>query len=106
MSALPAADVALIAAVQNVDLMDLAGRIIANPRRARVSTVDSLALALAIEQLQGIAIEADVLVRALAMPDTGDQHQDAVKDDAVQAQMDRVRDALAMARGENNTTGE
>lgn len=97
------ADKGLLEAVSSVDVMDTAGRIIASPRRAMVSLADQLAMALAIEQLQAIAIEAELLVRALALPENGDEAAMAVKDHAVQAQIDRVTAAIDGARGETNT---
>ena len=100
---LPPQDAALLAAVRAVDVMDVAGRIIANPRRARVSLADELALALAVEQLQAIAIEADVLVRAIALPEDGNDRAMALKDHAIQIQLDTVRALIAAARGETNT---
>lgn len=87
-------DVALLATVAKIDVMDVAGRIIASPRRARVSLADELALALAVERLQGVAIEASLLVAALDLPETGNQAEMAVKDHAVQTQLDRVRTEL------------
>lgn len=96
-------DAALLAAASAVDVMDVAGRIIANPRRARVSLADELALAQAVEQLQEIAIEADILVRAVELPEDGNDHSMALKDHAIQSQLDRLRALIAMARGETNT---
>lgn len=100
---LPQKDAELLAAVSAVDVMDVAGLIIANPRRSRVSLVDELALALAVEQLQAIAIEADILVRAIALPEDGDDRAMALKDHAIQTQLDTVRALIAAARGETNT---
>ncbi len=100
---LPQQDAELLAAAYATDVMDVAGRIIANPRRARVSLADELALALAIEQLQAIAIEADVLVRAIALPEDGNDRAMALKDHAIQTQLVTVRALIAAARGETNT---
>lgn len=55
-------DQALLEAVRRVDVMDVAGRIVANPRRASVSIADQIALALAVEAFQSIALEAEQLV--------------------------------------------
>lgn len=103
MNTLSPADEGLLEAVARVDVMDLAGRIIAQPRRARVSTAGELALALAVERLQGVAIEAELLVSALELPESGNEHNMAVKDHAVQVQIDRVRAELATLRGKTNT---
>lgn len=96
-------DAALLAAVRLVDVMEIAGRIIANPRRAHVSLVDELALALALDQLQAIAIEAELLVAAIALPEDGESHREALKDHAIQSQLDNLRALIAAARGETNT---
>jgi len=86
--------------VGQVDVLDLAGRIIADPRRARISTAGGLALALAFESAWAVAIEADLLVRALAMPITGDDAADAARDHAIQVQCDQVSNLMAAIRGE------
>lgn len=51
--------------VRNVDVMDLAGRVIAEPERCRVSTAEQLTLALSVEALWGICLEAEAFVTAL-----------------------------------------
>lgn len=86
-----------------VDVLDLAGRIIADPRRTAVSKSGELALAHGIERMWAICLEADLLVRALAMPESGDQEAMAVKDHVVQAQVDEVRRLMAELRGDTNT---
>ncbi len=96
-------DQRLLEASRHADVMDAAGRLIANPRRAMVSLTELLAMAIAIEQLQAVAIEAGLLVRALKIPETGDQHDMTVKDHAVQSQMNAVSAALAALDPETNT---
>ena len=85
-----------------VDVMDLAGRIISNPRRARVSLAGEVAMAMAIERLQAVAIETEILVNRLeeAMPwaATDDEHVEAVA-----LQMAEIRDLIRAMRGEPNT---
>lgn len=100
MSELSPLDQALLATVAQIDVMDLSGRIIANPRRARVSTADALALAIVVERLQGIALEAELLVNTLGLPETGSADEMALKDHAVETQTDRVRAELAALRGD------
>lgn len=86
--------------VAQVDVLDLAGRIITNPRRASISTAGGLALALALESSWAVAIEAEILVRALAMPITGNDAADAARDHAIQVQSDLVSKLMAAIRGE------
>lgn len=101
---LSATDRALLEAVARVDVMDTAGKLIANPRRAVISLAEQLAMAIAIEQFQAIAIEADRLARALtALPDHA---LDASASDEAYAVWMRFIDltqALKAARGEPNT---
>ncbi|MEC9247164.1 MAG: hypothetical protein VYB05_20580, partial [Pseudomonadota bacterium] len=63
----------LLSAASKVDVIDLAGRIIANPRRNAIaaSAADVVALAYAAERFWSIAIEAEILVRALKREQTG-----------------------------------
>lgn len=107
MSELSPADKGLLEAVHRVNVMDVAGRIIANPRRARVSTADALALALAVEQLQAIAIEADLLVRALSyLPAEAIDHSAAKEAIEIWFCAIRVSELIQTARGETQPTGE
>ena len=96
-------DQLLLDGIARADVMDAAGRLIVNPYRAMVSLAERVAMAIAIEQLQAIAIEAELLVNALDLPESGVEAAMAVKDHAVQSQIDAVRAALAVARGEPNT---
>lgn len=89
----------LMAAAAQVDVVDLAGRIIANPRRTIVSTGGQLALALAFERTWAIAVEAEVLARALALP------AGPVRDHAVQQQAATVRSMMDAIRGRENADG-
>lgn len=98
-------DAGLIAAAGKVDIMDVAGRILARPRRGATSaTVAQIfALAWAAEKFWAVAIEAELLARAVRLPETGNQNGDAAKDHAVQLQVDRVLALMAEIRGEPNT---
>jgi hypothetical protein len=89
----------LLAAVAEIDVIDLAGRVIADPRRARVSLAGELALALAVERFWSICIEAELLVNALerAMPWASADEDHA---EHVALQMAAVRGQLAALRGE------
>lgn len=97
------ADLVLVEAVSQADAMDAAGRLLANPRRAVVSLAEQVAMAWTVERLQAVAIEAELLLRALDLPESGNEADMATKDHAVQTQVDRVREALAALRGETNT---
>lgn len=55
----------LIDAVSMVDLLDLAGRIQADPQRVRVSTADQLALAMGVEAMWEICLNAIATVRTI-----------------------------------------
>lgn len=84
-----------------VDVIDLAGRIIANPRRNAIaaSAADVVALAYAAERFWSIAIEAEILVRVLKREQTGNDH-----DEAIQAQMDCISKMMAALRGTTTLT--
>lgn len=102
-------DNALLLAAVGVDVLDVAGRIIANPKRNAVaaSAAEVLALAHAAEKFWAVAIEAEVLVRAYALPITGNDHSDALRDDAIQLQLVRVTQLMTEIRGteEEKTDG-
>ncbi|MCO5083049.1 MAG: hypothetical protein M9955_15510 [Rhizobiaceae bacterium] len=92
-------------AVASVDVLDLCGRIIANPDRAMVSLAGKVAMAHAVERLWEVCLEAELLVRALAMPveTFTSEEQFALRDHAIQTQADTVARLLAALRGETNT---
>ncbi|TPJ83870.1 hypothetical protein FJ422_16490 [Mesorhizobium sp. B2-6-3] len=91
---MPASE-ALLAAVAKLDMIELSGRIIANPDRnaPRASVAEVFALAKATEGLWAIALEAILLVNALegAMPW---ESTDAEHHEHVAIQMAAVRDLL------------
>lgn len=89
-----------------VDVIDLAGRIIANPRRNAIaaSAADVVALAYAAERFWSIAIEAEILVRALKREQTGNDHDENERDEAIQAQMDCISKMMAALRGTTTLT--
>lgn len=92
-------------AVASVDVLDLCGRIIANPDRAMVSLAGKVAMAHAVERLWEVCLEAELLVRALALPveTFTSEEQFALRDHAIQTQADTVARLLAALRGETNT---
>ncbi|MHB2265842.1 hypothetical protein [Aliihoeflea sp. PC F10.4] len=92
----------LIAAADRVDVIDVAGRVIAAPRRNAVSVTAAEALALchATERFWAVALEADLLVRALKIPITGNDETDHTRDHAIQTQMAMVSSLMAAIRGE------
>lgn len=96
------ADDRLIIAAQAVDVIDTAGRVIAHPHRhaPSVSAGEVLALACAVEKLWAVALEADLLVRALKLPITGNDNGDAARDAAIDLQSNEVSRLMAAIRGE------
>ncbi len=96
----------LMEAVGRVDVIDAAGRIIANPYRHGPSapTADIVALAFATETFWAVAVEAEVLVRALQRPITGNDEQDAARDAAIQEQSDTISKLMAAIRGGRDET--
>jgi hypothetical protein len=93
-------------AAAEVDVVDLAGAIVANPVRGTIACTQAgtLALALAFELAWAISLEADVLVRALKLPITGNDEQDDVRDHAIQSQIDAVEHLLAPIRKPRTTS--
>jgi len=84
-----------------IDVIDLAGQIIADPRRARVSTAGQLALASAVEAFWAISVEANVLVRALALSElTEAGATDQARQAAIAVQADTIRKQLAAISGQ------
>lgn len=92
----------LINAAMAVDVMDAAGRIIANPHRhaPEATAAQVLALAWAAEGLNAIVIEAELLVRALNLPITGNDGNDAARDHAIYTQIDTLKRQFALLRGD------
>jgi hypothetical protein len=91
----------LLRQASQVDVLDLAGRIIANPDRAMCSQAGKLALAISVERMWEVCLEADQLARALerTMPwdrDADPQHQRRVAD-----AVGYVRDLMAALCGRN-----
>lgn len=85
---------ALLASAGQVDIMDVAGAIVANPERAMVSVAAKLALALFAERAWEVCLEADLLARAVTLP------ADAASAHAIRTQADRVRTLMAALCGE------
>jgi hypothetical protein len=98
----------LIAAAEAVDVMDAAGRIIANPvRQAPAATAaEVLALAWTAEGLNAIAIEAGLLIRALKLPITGNDSQDAARDHAAYVQIATLERQFALLYAHPETSTE
>lgn len=88
----------MFALAGQVEVLDAAGRMIANPVRAMISRAEVLALALATESCWAVCLEAELLVRALALPITGNDETDSVRDHAIQVQSDRVATLMAALR--------
>lgn len=90
----------LLAAAKAVVIMDTAGRIAADPARqaVRAKPEEVLALAWAVEGLNAIVIEAELLVRALELPITGNDSQDATRDYAIFSQIETLKNQLATLR--------
>ena len=95
---------ALIAAAAGVVIADAAGRILANPARNAIaaSAAEVLALAWAAENYWSVCVEADLLVRALAVPtDTfTSEEQFDLRDHTIQTQADAIARLMAAMRGE------
>ncbi|WP_027143172.1 hypothetical protein [Mesorhizobium sp. WSM3626] len=103
---MPASE-ALLAAVSRLDMIELCGRIIANPERnaPRATVAEVFALAKATEGLWAIVLEANLLVTALerSMPWAS---QDAEHHEHVVLQMAAVRDLLTFMHPIPISTGE
>lgn len=98
----------LIQAAMAVDVMDAAGRIIANPHRhaPEATAAQVLALAWAAEGLNAIAIEAELLVRAVKLPMTGNDVDEDARDHAIQTQIDTLERQFALLRAPTQTEKE
>ncbi len=100
----------LIEAAMAVDVMDAAGRIIANPHRhaPEATAAQVLALAWAAEGLNAIVIEAELLVRALMQSSskfTSEADFDR-RDRAIAAQIDVLLQQFAQLRAPTQTQPE
>lgn len=96
----------LIAAAAKVDVIDVAGRIISNPRRHFPTLAEGLALACAAESFHGVMVEAQLLVRALQLPITGNDASDAARDHAIQTQVAILTHEFATLRYSPNPEAE
>ncbi|HEV2501635.1 MAG TPA: hypothetical protein VGV39_01080 [Mesorhizobium sp.] len=94
----------LLEAMAEVDVIDAAGRILANPARnaPAATTATIYALAMATERMWAVCVEAELLARAEQFPITGNDHDDNVRDDAIQQQTHRVLELMAALRGETS----
>lgn len=88
-------DQKLLDAASTADIMAAAGRMIANPWRAKLSIAEQLAMSIALERSQGAIIEARLLLAALAMPDPESEREQALLDHTIQMQMHSLRAELA-----------
>lgn len=101
-----AADPKLIQAVGEIDVLELAGRIIADPHRVSLSTAGGLALALALESAWAVAVDAEVLVNALEMTMPWSQEADAEHQERVAITAGHIRNQMAAIRGDTETPQE
>ena len=94
----------LFAAAAQIDVIDAAGVILANPRRNAMAapTAAVLALAMATERFWEICIEAELLVRSLELPIVGTDENASMRNFAIRHQADRVTQLMAALRGEPN----
>lgn len=92
----PAAE--LFALAGRVDVIDAAGRMIARPVRAMISRAETLALAIATEKLWEVCLEAELLARAVAIPETGKPIEDGLRSIAVDTQATIVLQLMAALR--------
>lgn len=93
-------DPKLLQEAAQVDVLDLAGRILADPRRANASQAGELALAFAVETFWSIAIEAEALVNAIEqLADASSEERAALRERRV-GHCTAIRTILAAVRGE------
>lgn len=85
----------LIEAASQVNVIDTAGRIIAHPRRHSPSATSAevLALASAVEAFWAVCLEAELLVRAIRLP------EDDAAAHAIAVQVDEITRLMAAIRG-------
>lgn len=97
----------LLDSAGEIDVLELAGTIIANPRRARVSTAGEMALACAVEAFWSVALEAECLVAALdALADAGADERAALRKRCVEHSLAIRREMAAMRGPTPNQTEE
>lgn len=99
-------DTALLRLAAEIDVIDLAGQIIANPRATRVSLAGELALACGVERFWAVCLETELLIRALDMPIVGTSENAATRHHAIFTQIATVRRLMAELRGETNTANQ
>lgn len=98
----------LMAAAATVDVIDLAGRIIAHPRYQSTMTPAAgvVALAHAVEKFWAIAVEAEVLARAIARLPTATETERALRDAAIERQTETILTLMAALRGDTQETSD
>lgn len=99
-AALSSHDQKLLDAASTADIMAAAGRMIANPWRAKLSIAEQLAMSIALERTQGAIIEARLLLAALTIPEPESEREQALLDHTIQAQMHSLRAELAALDGQ------
>ena len=96
----------LLDAAASIDVLDLAGTIIGNPRRARVSSAGEMALACAVEAFWAVALEAECLVAALdALADAGPDERATLRERCLEHSL-AIRREMAAMRGTNHPQQE
>lgn len=85
----------LFEAAKAIDVLDLAGSYIANPRRTMVPQSGILALAIVVERCWEICVEADVLVRALERTMPWSEPSNAEDQERVAIQVARFRELMS-----------
>lgn len=83
-----------------VEIVDVAGRILGNPRRHAPSATaaETLALAFAVEKLIDIALDAETLIAAIDELETGDSEAMMEKDHRIAVQCAAITVKLAAIR--------
>lgn len=97
---------ALYRAAAAVEIVDVAGRILSNPRRHAPSATaaETLALAFAVEKLISIALEAELLIAAIDIPETGDSNAMMEKDHLIALRSAAITVKLGAIRGADKQT--
>lgn len=91
----------ILDAASVVNVLDVAARVVANPARygPATSVAQVVALAHAVERFWEVALEADLLVRAIALP-SGSTAFDALRGLRIEGQAARIVELMAAIRGE------